>query len=567
VNNKTLLKQLRLTLTLLELHEENAFKIRAYQSAIFAIEQAAEPLHTMSAEALATLTGKSISAKIQHLLQHGSLPDLDELLAKTPAGVIGMMKIKGLGPKKINALWREYQITSTEQLLEACQKNELSKFKGFGQKTQEAILQAILFDLGNRGKMLYAEAFPLAEWLKKWLSERAETQEISHVGQIRRCSEIISDVAVLVATENMLALQKALNECDTLNADALKSGVFVWRGHSPDYNDIAVSVHFCTPAAFAAQLVLLTGTAQHLAKPLPSNAAQTFMQWLRKQPAETNEAAYYEKAQLPYLPAEMREGHKEWDWAATHQVSELIEFQQLKGVLHNHSTYSDGQHTLAEMASHAKSLGYEYLGISDHSKTASYANGLSEERVFQQQTEIDALNQTLAPFKIFKGIESDILGDGSLDYAPDILATFDFVVASVHSGLSMDEPKATARLLKAIENPFTTMLGHPSGRLLLRREGYPIDYQKIIDACAANGVIIELNANPWRLDIDWRWLDYIMQKGVLVSINPDAHEKDGYQDMHYGVLVARKGGLTTDFTFNALSLNEVAAHFRKKLGK
>jgi DNA polymerase (family 10) len=213
------------------------------------------------------------------------------------------------------------------------------------------------------------------------------------------------------------------------------------------------------------------------------------------------------------------------------------------------------------MAVYCKSMGYDYLGICDHSQSAFYANGLKPDRVLQQQEEIDRLNLRLAPFHIFKGIESDILNDGSLDYPEEILSSFDFIVASVHSVLRMDEAKATARLIRAIENPYTTILGHPSGRLLLARPGYPMDVRKVIDACAANGVVIELNANPYRLDLDWRHLPYAIERGVMISINPDAHRKEGYHDMHYGVCVARKGGLEKGMTFNALGLQKMKEHF------
>ena len=236
----------------------------------------------------------------------------------------------------------------------------------------------------------------------------------------------------------------------------------------------------------------------------------------------------------------MREGNFEFDWVQKHQNDELITWDGLKGILHNHSTYSDGKHSLKEMADYCRELGFEYLGIADHSKTASYAKGLSEERVYEQHAEIDKLNQAYSlmtdrPFKILKGIESDILGDGSLDYPDDVLKSFDYIVASIHQNLKMTEEKAMSRIIGAIENPYTTILGHPTGRLLLSRAGYPVDYKKMIDACAANNVIIEINASPYRLDLDWRWIQYALEKGVKLSINPDAHEKDGYFDMHYGV--------------------------------
>jgi DNA polymerase (family 10) len=258
----------------------------------------------------------------------------------------------------------------------------------------------------------------------------------------------------------------------------------------------------------------------------------------------------------------LREGLNEISLAKENKIPKLVELSDLKGILHNHSTYSDGLNTLKDMALHCKELGYEYLGMCDHSQSAFYANGLKADRVLEQQKEIDELNVKLAPFKIFKGIESDILNDGSLDYPVEVLKTFDFIVASVHSNLKMNEEKATARLLKAIENPFTTILGHPTGRLLLSRPGYPIDHKRIIDACAANKVIIELNAHPYRLDIDWRWIQYCLEKGVKISINPDAHEKSGYQDMYYGVCAARKGMLTKEMCFNAMGRVEMEQYFK-----
>lgn len=235
--------------------------------------------------------------------------------------------------------------------------------------------------------------------------------------------------------------------------------------------------------------------------------------------------------------------------------------KDLKGILHNHSTYSDGKHSLRQMAEHCRDLGYEYLGISDHSQTAVYASGLQEFRVKQQQEEIRQLNVELAPFKIFSGIESDILGDGSLDYSDEILSSFDFIVSSIHSGLTMDINKATNRLLAAINNPYTTILGHMTGRLILERRGYPVDHKAIIDACADKGVVIEINASPYRLDMDWRWVSYALDKGVMISINPDAHSMDGYQAMYYGLQVARKGGLTKEMNLNSLSVSEIAKYF------
>jgi DNA polymerase (family 10) len=262
---------------------------------------------------------------------------------------------------------------------------------------------------------------------------------------------------------------------------------------------------------------------------------------------------------LSVIPNELRENGNWIEKAANSTLPILIEEQDICGILHNHSTYSDGLHSLSEMAMYVKSCGYQYFGICDHSKSAFYANGLQPQRVLEQIKEINALNKKLVPFKIFKGIESDILSDGSLDYNVEILSKFDFVVASIHSNLRMDKDKATNRLISAIENPYTCILGHPTGRLLLSREGYPIDHKKIIDACAANSVSIELNANPLRLDLDYTWIPYALEKQVMIAINPDAHSKGGIHHVRYGVYAARKGGLTKDMCLNSKNLEEFEA--------
>jgi DNA polymerase (family 10) len=280
---------------------------------------------------------------------------------------------------------------------------------------------------------------------------------------------------------------------------------------------------------------------------------------------DTTDEAIYERAGLPFVVPEMREDSFAFGWAARHHADELVTWDDLRGTLHNHSTWSDGKNSLAQMANYTRELGLSYFGIADHSQTATYAQGLKPEQVAEQQLEIDGLNAQYGDgFRILKGIESDILGDGSLDYTPDVLATFDYVVASVHQTLTMSKEKATARLLRAIENPYTTILGHPTGRLLLSREGYPIDHRTIIDACAEHQVVIEINASPYRLDIDWRWIDYAQQQGVMLSINPDAHSTAGLLDMHYGVAVGRKGGLLKSMTFNALTLTEMVAWLKKR---
>jgi DNA polymerase (family 10) len=260
----------------------------------------------------------------------------------------------------------------------------------------------------------------------------------------------------------------------------------------------------------------------------------------------------------------MREGLQEFVWSEKYGPNDLVKMSDLKGCVHNHSTYSDGKNTLLEMAEACRAMGLSYFGIADHSQYAAYAGGLKEEDVLRQHAEIDELNKKWSDFTILKGIEADILPDGSLDYNDRILSSFDYVVASVHAQLVMDLDRAMGRLIKAIENPYTSILGHPTGRLLLTRPGYPIDTMKILDACRANGVSIELNASPYRLDLDWRYLYAAMEKGVFVSINPDAHKIEGLKDMEYGLRVGRKGGLLSSLTLNALPLTELKAFFAKK---
>ncbi len=528
-----IIEALELQAKLMELHQENPFKIKAFANAAFKLNKLRYDFEGKAKEDIDKIEGigKSISSFITEFLMHGSAKEQDELIERTPSGIIDILHIKGLGPKKVHAIWKDLGIESVGELLYACNENRLVTLKGFGAKTQDAVKANIEFQLQNQSKRHYASVEELALELLEDIRKKHKGIRAEIVGAFRRKNEVIDHLDILIDHE--------------LKED-----------HSKQEKLLGIPVNYIkvSKEEFVVKCFELTATETHLQK-IGFNKL--------KESHFGSEEAIYKALHLPYIEPELREGLHEVELARAHKLPELIEMKDLKGILHNHTTYSDGLHSLKEMADQCRSLGYEYLGICDHSKSAFYANGLNEERIAEQHAEIDQLNKNYSGFTILKGIESDILNDGSLDYSDDILSTFDFVVASVHSNLKMNESKATERLIKAIENPHTSILGHPTGRLLLARPGYPIDHKKVIDACAANKVSMELNAHPYRLDIDWRWIWYCLEKDVMVSINPDAHHKEGYHDMYYGVCVARKGMLSAPMCLNALPLNELLKKFKK----
>jgi DNA polymerase (family 10) len=556
MENKDIAKVFKLLSQLMELHKENPFKIKSIANASFKLDKLPFKLKDKTIAELEKIdgVGKSSAAKITELLETGSLKELEDIITETPAGIIDMLSIKGLGPKKIEIIWNVLHIDTIGELYYACNENRLIEAKGFGLKTQEEIRLAIEFKMANAGRFLYAKIEKLAQVYLTLLQQNLKgiEAEVLITGEFRRKCEIIDSLDYLVVGQNVNpALSELVNQIETSSFTATDNGFLL-----KDMNGVTIQIITCLPGEKGNTLLETTGSLDHVA--LVNNL-------LPQDGKFKSEEELYASAGLNYIEPELREGFNEVDLAKNNALPKLVTYQDLVGTLHNHSTWSDGVHSIEEMALHCRDvLKLQYLGMCDHSKTAVYAKGLTIESVLNQQVEIDHLNIKLTPFKIFKGIESDILSDGSLDYPDEILEKFDFVVASVHSAMKMDEEKATARLIKAIENPFTTILGHPTGRLLLARNGYPLDFKKIIDACAANKVVIEINANPLRLDLDWRWHRYAVEKGVLLSINPDAHRKEGFLDMQYGVYVARKGGLSKENCLNAYNLGEIESYFNQK---
>ncbi len=534
---------------LYELHDGNPFKVKSLSAAAYNIKKIGQPLEELAEEELVKIPqiGKSLAPKVAEIIRTGTFIELEELLEQTPEGVQNMLRVKGLGPKKVEVLWKNVGISSIPELLDACRENRLVEIKGFGFKTQAQILSDIEFKFSNEGKFHWAKMQAVVTFIDSVFEQMPAVEHFQVAGEYRRYNDIVHSIDYVLVCDDLQAISDEL--CEGGNFELL------------DCEDN----HFTLIYLEAVKINLFNTSHERLGNSLlEKTATQEHLNIINYQSSVNfeDEESIYSSLKLPFILPELREGLKELEHLD--EQDKLITYRDLKGVLHNHTTYSDGLHTLEEMASAARMMGLEYIGICDHSQTASYAGGLKPEKVLQQMKEIDLLNEKMAPFKIFKGIESDILGDGSLDYSEDILRMFDMVVASVHSNLNMDREKAHMRLIKAIENPYTNILGHPTGRLLLMRPGYPIDHVYIIDACIANKVVIELNAHPYRLDIDWRWIDYTLNKGGMISINPDAHLKEGLEDMRYGVNVARKAYLKPEHCLNAMNIEQFTAHLENK---
>ena len=557
MSNSTIVDIFELTAKLIDLHDLDDVRAKVYTSAAYNLDRFAGKLENMDFGQLVQLqgVGKLTAGKIIEIVETGTTKELQELIEKTPKGLLEVFKIKGLGVKKIKVLWNQLSITSIQELKIAAETGKVAALKGFGEKIQASVLESIEFVLAQKGKV----RMDVAEMMHDLILEEIKNHfiKIEAVGQFARNSEIVSNLQFIGI--GSLANLKS----NHFKQDFKKSSPKRWAGFYSDF-DLPIEINYTDENNYDSKKFALTANETHLAYKNQNN--QSLLQTATFVGNKTDEAIYQDFGSKFIVP-EMRENDFGFDWIEKNDNSDLISDGQLKGILHNHSTYSDGKNTLREMAQYCKDLGYQYLGISDHSQSLTVANGLLPSKVLEQHKEIEQLNIELAPFKIFKGIESDILSEGSLDYEPEILKTFDFIVASVHQNLTMNIDYATERVIRAVENPYTTILGHPTGRVLLSRAGYPLDYQKVIDACAANNVVIELNASPYRLDIDWRLIQKCLDKGVKISINPDAHAIEGYHDMKYGVQIGRKGGLTTNMTFNALNLNEIMHFFESRKAK
>lgn len=544
VDNYYIAEQFSLLSKLMDIHAVDSFRAKSYSIAAFNIEKVAVELAELPVEKIAGLKGigDSTAKKIVEISATGRLKQLDDILEKTPPGVVEMLNIKGIGPKKICTIWKEMGLESIGELLYACEENRLLLYKGFGAKTQETVKQSIEFYQKSQGSHLYAEVELYAQDVQKKLEKQFTNEKFELTGQFKRQLEVI-DKLEWVTTCQPVQLQLFF-EANNFTTQDQQAEIISFKGQE----NVLLIFQYATEAAFYETLFTTSSSEEFI-----SNWKNTFGE--NSLQGITSEEDAFTTQQLFYAPAILREKGNIVG-KLKEPLQTLIQPGDIKALIHCHSKWSDGSNTLEEMANACIKRGWEYMVISDHSKSAGYAGGLTEDRIKAQHEMIDELNAKLKPFKIFKSIECDILGDGALDYTNNILSTFDLLITSVHSNLKMTEEKAMSRILRALENPYTTIMGHLTGRLLLSRQGYPVNHEKIIEACAKNKVVIELNAHPRRLDMSWQWIDIALDQGVLISVDPDAHSIEAFNDVRYGTLAAQKGGLTKEKNLSSFSLAE-----------
>ncbi len=541
--------------TFLELKGENPFKVNAYYNAAKAIEGLTEDIKKIYQEGrLESIKGigKSIAEKIGEVITTGKIELHETLKKSTPPGLVQMLKIPGLGPKKIKTLYEKLNISTVEELEYACIENRLITLEGFGARTQEKIKQGIALLAQYKDKHLLDEVYPLAENIIKFIREYPKKIQAEIAGSLRRWRELVKDIDIVIACEDSYDFIKYSKKCPYLN-EIIEEGENVFSFYS---NGIRVDFKIVKPDEFATALVHFTGSKEHniLMRRVAKEKGYKINEYgifKGENKIQINtEKEFYNYFDMEYIEPELREGLNEIDVAIEHKLPKLVSREDIKGLLHVHTNWSDGVPTIEQMAEEAKKLGYSYIGIADHSKTAQYAGGLNEERLKEQIKEIDKLNKKLKDIVILKGIEVDILKDGSIDMDEEVLKELDFVVASIHSNFNMSEEEMTERILKALSNPHVDIIGHLTGRLLLGREAYKVNIEAIIEKAKELGKAIELNANPHRLDIDWRHLHKYKDNRLFIWINPDAHHLIGLKDIIYGVACARKGWLEANNVLN-----------------
>ena len=570
----------------MELLGENPFKVRAHKNGARIVETTSEDLEKCIREnTLGQIKGigPGLKQKIEEYSRTGMLSEAIDLKSRIPAGVLVLLKIPGLGPKKAKLVYEKLKIDSVEALETACRENRIAPISGFGEKTQSKILQNLEFLKKQRNRFLFSDAELEAKLLFSYLRSLSSVSklepsvlDVAIVGALRRKLEVVKGIGILVSVDSedlaLLPLIQKIKEYPALLKASLEQTEDTLQFEIE--SGLRCKIKFVEPKEYPFQMMMLTGNKKHIEelKSLAESQNLTLSSTCltnKESGAEifcATEKDIYSKLKLDFIEPELREGLGEVEKSQKRELPVLVELRNLKGIFHCHTTASDGVNSLEEMVAGAQALGYEYIGISDHSASSiAYANGLIEERVLSQFAQIEAL-QSRFKIKIFRGIESDILADGSLDYEPELLRKFDFVIGSVHSGFSQAKEVMTARVLKAIANPYLDFLGHPTGRLLLSRDGFQIDMEQVISAAAGSGVAVEVNASPQRLDMDWRHGTYLKGKKGIVSINPDAHSVASLEDVEYGIGIARKAWLTSVEVINTLSAKDILRSLRRARG-
>ncbi|MGZ3622273.1 MAG: DNA polymerase/3'-5' exonuclease PolX [Ktedonobacteraceae bacterium] len=568
--------------SLLELKEgSNPFEVRAYQNASRAVNGLDGDIEQLTREGKLKGVpglGSTIIKRIEEAVDTGHIALYDELVETTPPVKLEMMRIPGVGPKKINAIYNQLHVNSIPDLVRACEENKVAALPGFGKKTQDKIVQGIAFLAQHAGRFLYPVAEEEASHIYTVLKELPEIVRLQVAGSLRRRRETIGDID-LVASVADSASEDARSKI--MNVFTSQPSVQAIAGKGETKSSVVLSsginmdLRVVNDSQFPYALHHFTGSKEHHI-PLRRRALSMNMTindyglFKGKEPHLElvpckDETDIYAALGMAYIEPELREDMGEIEAAVNGTLPALVQQSDLKGVLHVHSTWSDGQNTIREMAEACIARGLTYLGLTDHSKTAAYAGGLNEEGLRRQHEEIDQLNKEFAGrLRILKGIECDILRDGSMDFADDILATLDFVVASIHSLFNLSPEEQTQRMLRAISNPYVDIIGHPTGRILLGREGYELDIEAVIDAAAEHGVCIEINAHPSRLDLDWRYLHRARDKGIKIPIDPDAHIISGLDDMRFGVGIARKGWLRASDVLNTMTTDALLDYFSSR---
>jgi len=553
---------------LLEIKGENPFKTRAYYNAAKTLSGITNLEELIKEKRLREIKGigEALSQKIEEYSNTGSMAYYSELTREIPESLLELMEIPNLGPKKIKTLYDELGITNVGELEYACKENRLIHLAGFGEKTQEKVLKGIEFFKQHKGEFLFGDIYLEAEGIKKRLSTVVAPEWAEVCGSIRRRKEIVRDMDILVAAENhekITSFFASMPEvAEVLVTGGTKTSVRMKSG-------IEADLRVVSKEEFPYALMYFTGSKEHnvrlrgIAKRKGWKLNEYGIFDGDNLVVCKSEEEIYRALGLSYVQPELREDSGEIESAERGELPILVRLEDIQGTFHAHTDFSDGVDSLEKMVEAAQKLGFSYLGISDHSKSAYYAGGLKHDSILRQWEMIDKINAQNSVFHIFKGIESDILPDGNLDYDDSILEGFDFVIASIHSGFTMKKEDMEKRILRAMENPYTTMLGHPTGRLLLSRDGYQVDMMNIIDGAAQNHVILELNASPYRLDIDWRYLKYAKEKSVMISVNPDAHSVPGLGDVFFGVNIARKGWQEKKDILNTMGVNDIKDTFKK----